>query len=99
MAKTRIGELEAVNKELEAFTYSVSHDLRSPLRIINGYGKMLSKYDADRLSKEGKESLDVILANAKQMGRLIDDLLDFSRLGRASLAQNPVDMNDMVSNT
>ena len=94
--KERTAQLEAVNKELEAFCYSVSHDLRAPLRIINGFGKMLMTKEAANMNKVIKENLEIMMKNATQMGMLIDDLLDFCRLGRSSLTVKPIDMNDMV---
>jgi PAS domain S-box-containing protein len=91
-------QLEAVNKELEAFSYSVSHDLRAPLRAINGYAKMLEEdYDA-LFDAEGKKFLDTIQYNAKKMSNLIDDLLSFSRLGRKTLLKTSINMNDLVQN-
>ena len=89
----RTAQLESVNKELEGFTYSVSHDLRSPLRIIDGFGQILLEDHIDRLDAEGKTTLLAIMQNAKRMGQLIDDLLNFSRLGRAELRLSRVDMN------
>lgn len=79
-------------EELEAFSYSVSHDLRAPLRAVNGYATMLKEdYDAV-LDEEGKRLLGVVQANAKKMGELIDDLLQFSRLGRKELNKSMADM-------
>jgi light-regulated signal transduction histidine kinase (bacteriophytochrome) len=89
-------QLEAANRELEAFTYSVSHDLRAPLRGIDGYVKMLSEDFADRLDSEGNRMLGVVSSEARRMGRLIDDLLAFSRLGRQSLTKTPVDMSALA---
>ncbi|MDB5281291.1 MAG: hypothetical protein JWO06_366 [Bacteroidota bacterium] len=94
--KDRTAELETSNKELEAFGYSISHDLRAPLRVINGYGKMLKSDCADKLNEEEHESLEAIITNAQRMGNLIDDLLNFSRLGRASLLKKEVNMNDLA---
>lgn len=94
--KERTSQLELVNKELEAFCYSVSHDLRAPLRVINGYGTMIMKKEASILTATVKENLEVMMKNAAHMGMLIDDLLDFSRLGRSTLTVKPIDMNDMV---
>jgi len=94
--KDRTAQLESVNKELEAFCYSVSHDLRAPLRIINGFGKMLMTKESANMNKVIKENLEIMMKNATQMGMLIDDLLDFCRLGRSSLTVKPIDMNDMV---
>ncbi len=90
-------QLEAANHELEAFTYSVSHDLRAPLRGIDGYVKMLAEDFADRLDSEGNRMLEVVSSEARRMGRLIDDLLAFSRLGRQSLTKTPVDMTALAS--
>ncbi len=88
----RTAQLEAANKELESFSYSVSHDLRTPLRAINGFARMLEEDYGARLDAEGRRLLGVVGGSATQMGRLIDDLLDFSRVGRAQLAREPVDM-------
>ncbi|MCW3126873.1 MAG: arcB 3 [Bacteroidetes bacterium] len=95
--KERTAQLETANRELEAFSYSVSHDLRAPLRVINGFSKVILKTEADKLSKNAYESMHIIMTNAAQMGQLIDDLLNFSRLGRAALVIKPVDMNDIVT--
>jgi len=79
-------QLEAVNKELEAFSFSVSHDLRAPLRIVDGYtGILISDY-SDKLDEEGNRMLQIITENARRMGTLIDDLLNLSRLGRRELS-------------
>jgi len=89
-------QLEIVNKELEAFSYSVSHDLRSPLRIIDGYSELMISDYSSSLDEEGNRLLAIIKANVRKMGRLIDDLLNFSRLGRKELIYQQVDMNKMV---
>lgn len=88
--------IRQLNAELEAFTYSVSHDLRAPLRSINGYTEILDQEYASRLDDEGKRILATVTRNAKRMGHLIDDLLDFSRIGRQELKKAKVDMNQIV---
>ena len=85
-------ELKTVNQELETFSYSVSHDLRAPLRAIDGYSRVLLEDHATQLDAEGVRSLNVIRANARRMGLLIDDLLEFSRLSRKELVTAQVDM-------
>src|SRR5262249_17030431 len=92
----RTAQLEATNKELEAFSYSVSHDLRAPLRAIDGFGKILGEDYADKLDDEGKRVLNTIIASTQQMGGLIDDLLAFSRLGRAAVKKQMVNMTAMA---
>ena len=72
------GEIVHLNKELEAYTYSVSHDLRAPLRSIAGYSQILKEDYAEKLDVEGNRVIHVIINNAQRMGQLIDDLLDFS---------------------
>ena len=89
-------ELEAANKELESFSYSVSHDLRTPLRGIAGFTEALSRNHRSRLDAEGGKYLDRVLAAAERMGHLIDDLLNLSRVGRADLVRRPVDLSAMV---
>jgi len=84
------------NKELEAFTYSVSHDLRAPLRSIDGYSKILQEDFSSTLDREANRLLQIIRNNAHRMGHLIDDLLDFSRMGRKELDRTIVDMNALV---
>lgn len=92
----KVAELNTVNRELESFTYSVSHDLRAPLRAIDGYARVLHEDYMEKLDDEGKKTLDRIRNNAQMMGRLIDDLLDFSKVGRKELSKDLVDMNDLV---
>ena len=94
--RERTMQLEMVNSELEAFTYSVSHDLRAPLRIINGFADILITNHAAALDIEGKKVLGVINKNVERMRRLIDDLLNLSRLGRKEVVRKNVDMNEMV---
>ena len=90
--KERTTQLELVNKELEAFTYSVSHDLRTPLRAVIGYSIMLKEDFEEKLDAEGNRIISNIIINAKMMGQLIDDLLAFSRLGKKELVRTYVDM-------
>ncbi|HEY4151311.1 MAG TPA: PAS domain S-box protein, partial [Chitinophagaceae bacterium] len=92
----RTARLEASNLELEAFTYSVSHDLRAPLRIIDGYANILISESSHKLDEEGHRVLGIIMSNARRMGQLIDDLLNLSRLGRRELAMKTVDMNELL---
>ncbi len=89
-------ELKEVNNELEAFSYSVSHDLRSPLRAITGFSNILMEDYTDTLDSEGKRLLNVIQSNTKKMGQLIDDLLSFSRLGRKEIKKSNVNMEDLA---
>lgn len=95
--KERTAELENANKELEAFTYSVSHDLMAPLRIIDGFSQVLLDDYRSKLDDDGLRTLQVIKRNATRMGELVNDLLNLARLGRANLVKRSVDMNDIVA--
>ncbi len=90
--------IQRLNKELESFTYSVSHDLRSPLRIIDGYTDILINDYRDKLDEEGSRTLGVVKHNARRMGQLIDDLLNLSQIGRKELISQLVDMEELVNN-
>jgi signal transduction histidine kinase len=92
----RSAELEAANKELEAFSYSVSHDLRAPLRHIHGFADLLKEEAEGVLTGEAKRYLGVIRSSVDQMGQLIDDLLAFSRMARVDLSRAHVDMADLA---
>jgi signal transduction histidine kinase len=96
--KERTIQLELVNKELEAFSYSVSHDLRTPLRAISGYSIMLKEDYEEKLDAEGKRIIGNVIANARMMGQLIDDLLAFSRLGKKELVSTQIDMQSLATN-
>jgi PAS domain S-box-containing protein len=84
-------ELEAANKELEAFAYSVSHDLRAPLRSMAGFSQILLEEHGDKLPPDARHEVDMIVDSAREMGQLVDDLLAFSRLGKQPLAREQVD--------
>ena len=92
--KLRAGldELAAANKELEGFSYSVSHDLRAPLRAIDGFSRMLAEDYADKLDDNARRYIGVVRSNTQRMGQLIDDLLAFSRMGRSPVRPAPIDM-------
>jgi len=93
----RTAELEASNRELQAFTYSVSHDLRAPLRHIGAFSELLDETCGEQLGEQGRHYLDVIKASSHKLGVLIDDLLQFSRAGRVELELGDVDMNALVA--
>lgn len=93
----RTAQLEAANSELEAFSFSVSHDLRSPLRAVDGFSRVLLEEYSNRLDDEGRRLLDVIRTNVQTMGQLIDDLLAFSRFGRQQMEFSEIDLDRLVS--
>lgn len=88
--------IEQLNHELESFSYSVSHDLRAPLRSIHGYTQILTEDYAPKLDKEGQRLLTVVVNNAQRMAKLIDDLLDFSRVSRKDIASSRVNTESLV---
>ncbi|HYY93022.1 MAG TPA: ATP-binding protein [Pyrinomonadaceae bacterium] len=92
-------QLEAANKELEAFSYSVSHDLRAPLRAIDGFSRIIEEDYSEAFDDEGRRLLGVVRRNTQKMGALIDDLLAFSRLGRKELTRTRIDMAGMARST
>ena len=93
--RERTAQLEEAVTELEGFSYSVSHDLRTPLRAINGYATILKDDHGDALGPDGRELCERVVAGTRRMGQLIDDLLAFARLGRTQLADDPVDMTGL----
>jgi len=92
----RTTELEASNREFESFAYSVSHDLRAPLRIIDGFSKILEDDYAGRVDDEGRDALRRVRAAAQGMAEQIDDLLKLARVSRAELAREPVDLSTLA---
>jgi signal transduction histidine kinase len=99
LVQLRTAELTAVNQDLEAFSYSVSHDLRAPLRAVQGYVTILEEDFGARLEVEARRLLGVIQDRTRRMEHLIDDLLVFARLGRQPLAVTPVRLDDLVTQT
>lgn len=97
--RQRTLQLEAANKELESFSYSVSHDLRAPLRHVQGYVAMLERATANQLSDKARRYLRTIHDASVEMGQLIDDLLEFSRMGRADLIENRIALDELVQQT
>jgi light-regulated signal transduction histidine kinase (bacteriophytochrome) len=94
--RDKAAQLEVTNKELESLSYSISHDLRAPLRAIDGFSQMMQEDYQERLDAEGKRYLSVIRQNSSRMGALIDDLLEFSQLGRQPVAQGDVNVDALV---
>ncbi len=92
----RAKEYQTINKELEAFTYSVSHDLRSPLRAVNSYAQILLEDYAHKIDEDGISIIESIRYNGQKMGNLIDELLAFSKLGRKEIAKTDVNMNELT---
>jgi len=92
----RTAQLEATNQELESFCYSVSHDLRAPLRAINGFSRIFFEEYLDKLDDEGKRLLHIIQGNTYKMGELIDDLLALSRIGRKDIELSDIDMDTLI---
>ncbi|MFV1883168.1 MAG: PAS domain-containing protein [Balneola sp.] len=93
----RTEELNKANKEMESFSYSISHDLRAPLRAINGFADILEEDYRDSIDEEGRRLICIIKNSGVKMGQLIDDILAFSRLGRKAIAKEEVDMNGLFS--
>jgi light-regulated signal transduction histidine kinase (bacteriophytochrome) len=92
----RTAQLEAANRELESFSYSVSHDLRAPLRAIDGFSRIILEEYGDKYDAEGKRLLNIIRGNTQKMGELIDALLTLSRLGRKEIEVLDMDMTGIV---
>lgn len=95
--KSRTAELELANKELESYSYTVSHDLRAPLRSIDGFARIFEERYGAQVDAEGRRLLGIIRESGRRMGVLIDSLLAFSRLGRVSVAAEPVDMGALAA--
>lgn len=94
----RTKELASVNDELESFSYSISHDLRAPLRSINGFSDIIMEDHSEQLDEEGKRLMGVVKESAVTMGQLIDDILEFSRLGKKKIQKSEIDMTKLFEN-
>jgi PAS domain S-box-containing protein len=94
--RDRTAELEAANKELEAFSYSVSHDLRAPLRAVGGFSRIVVEEYGPHLPEKAREYLADVQSGARRMGQLVDDLLAFSRIGRAAINRQTIDAQKLV---
>jgi signal transduction histidine kinase len=92
-------ELHRTNRELESFSYSVSHDLRAPIRHISGFAELLAMHARERLDAKGQKYLETIMASARNAGRLIDELLEFSRIGRAALNTRDLELREVVQDS
>ncbi len=95
----KIEQVSEVNRELEAFSYSVSHDLRAPLRHVAGFADKLSRHLGEQADEKSRHYMDVISSSAQRMAALIDDLLVYSRLGRSAMRMQAVDMQSLVAET
>jgi signal transduction histidine kinase len=94
--RSRTAELEAANRELESFSYTISHDLRAPLRSMAGFGGLLKENLGSGLDEESRDYLERIVASSQRMSRLIDGVLEYSRLGKSELVRRPVDLDAML---
>jgi signal transduction histidine kinase len=92
----RTAQLQTANKELEAFSYSVSHDLRAPLRAISGFSEIIARRHRAKLNEEGQHYVDNIVQASERMGHLIDDLLTYARLGRTGVRREPVSLANLL---
>jgi len=90
--------LEMANKELESFSYSVSHDLRAPLRAVGSFSNIMVDEYAEKLDDEGRRMLNIVISNAKRMSEMVDKLLEFSRLGKKAIRKDEIDMEKLVEN-